>query len=116
SPVSRIFEAVSLKLSSSLRSKPMLTMGGFDPITLKKLNGAALITPASERELIQAMGRGVTVAVNILYRLASGKARISNCMKSPYRSEDVGNPGRLVVTTADCGEVFTLSRKTSGRA
>jgi len=33
---------------------------------LKKLYGAALMTPSSESVVTQAIGRGVTVAVNIL--------------------------------------------------
>jgi hypothetical protein len=35
-------------------------MGGELPSTLKKLNGAAFTTPAAERVVIHAIGRGVT--------------------------------------------------------
>ena len=65
SPVSRIFAAVSLKRSEPAKS-PIATVGGSCPITLKKLNGAALITPLAEIVVTQAIGRGVTVAVRIL--------------------------------------------------
>jgi hypothetical protein len=66
SPVARMFAAVSLKLPPGPRSMPIATTGGSCPITLKKLYGAALTTPASDSVVIQAIGLGVTVAVRIL--------------------------------------------------
>ena len=56
---------MSLKRSEPARS-PIATVGGSCPITLKKLKGAALITPLAEIVVTQAIGRGVTVAVRIL--------------------------------------------------
>jgi hypothetical protein len=42
------------------------TIGGSSPITLKKLNGAALSTPSGERVETNAIGRGMTSATSSL--------------------------------------------------
>ena len=44
----------------------MATVGGAEPMTLKKLKGAALIRPSASCVTTQAMGRGMTVAARSL--------------------------------------------------
>jgi hypothetical protein len=44
----------------------MLIAGGFDPIALKKLNGAKLRAPARSTVDTQAIGRGTTQPISSL--------------------------------------------------
>lgn len=62
----RMFFAVSLGMPGDLFPGAMATMGGFEPKTLKKENGAALTMPFSSMVVIQAMGRGVTSEARML--------------------------------------------------
>jgi hypothetical protein len=66
SRVSRMLRAESLRVPSARRSMLSTTIGGSSPITLKKLNGAALSTPCAERVETNAIGRGITSATSSL--------------------------------------------------
>jgi hypothetical protein len=58
---------------------PTPTVAGSLPNTLKNENGAALMAPLESLVVIQAMGRGSTVASNSLYRSGGDISLKSNC-------------------------------------
>jgi hypothetical protein len=58
--------------------------GGFSPMQLKKLYGAALSPNWSDIVVTKAMGRGTTVEDNNLYCSAGGKALISISIRPAY--------------------------------
>jgi hypothetical protein len=67
---------------------PTPTVAGSLPKTLKKENGAALMPPLGSLVVIQAMGRGNTVASNSLYRSSGDISVKSNCTCHSQRFVD----------------------------
>ncbi len=59
SPVVVMLTALSFNPPSGRSISPSTTVGGSEPIMLKKLYGAALWIPSAERLVTQAIGRGV---------------------------------------------------------
>jgi len=70
SPVSRIFCAESLNPRSFPEIMPIASVGGADPIALKKLYGALFTPPFLSMVTTQAMGRGITVEARSLYAMS----------------------------------------------
>jgi hypothetical protein len=74
-----MFARVSLGSPGPLLPMPTPTVAGSLPNTLKNENGAALMAPLESLVVIQAMGRGSTVASNSLYRSGGDISLKSNC-------------------------------------
>ncbi len=64
SPVSRAFLSVCFSLPSGLRAIVSEIMGGTTHTTVKKLNGARLVTPLALTVEAQPIGRGTTEPVS----------------------------------------------------
>ena len=64
SPVSRTFFSVCFSLPSGLRAMVKEIIGGTTHTTVKKLNGARLVTPSALTVDAQPIGRGTTAPVS----------------------------------------------------
>src|SRR5690242_4713767 len=85
SPVFFTFWTVSLATPSREPAENM-TVGGLEHTALKKLNGARLSRPSGVIDETQAIGRGTTQPMRILYA-ADGVFSGSICMDAPVKFE-----------------------------